>query len=45
MGFHGGTSPLVGGIRVGAAPRSGVVAIATVGLSAALPAAACPAGA
>lgn len=44
-GFGRGTRPLVGGIRVRAAPRSGVVAIATVHFSAALPAAACPAGA
>lgn len=44
-GFGCGARPLVGGIRVGAAPRLGVVAIATVHFSAALPAAACPAGA
>lgn len=44
-GFWSGTCPLVGRIRICAAPRSRVIAIATVGLSAALPAAACPAGA
>lgn len=44
-GLLGGTCPLVGGIWLCAAPRSGVVAIATVSLCAALPAAACPAGA
>lgn len=44
-GFWRGSRPLVGGVRVRAAPGSGVVAVATVHLSAALPAAARPAGA
>lgn len=46
VGFGRRIRPLVGGVGVGAAPRSGVVAIVTVGLHAALHAAAArPAGA
>lgn len=45
-GLGGGTGQLEGGVRVNAAPGSGVVAaVATVHLGAALPAAASPAGA
>lgn len=44
-GLGGGTGPLEGRVRVGAAPGSGVVAVATVNLGAALSAAARPAGA
>lgn len=44
-GLGGGTGPLEGRVRVGAAPGSGVAAVATVHLGAALPAAARPAGA